>query len=333
MIKAVFLCNSEHNIKRVYSEKLTGEIKDSFELYGEIVSADSLDKHRGALEKAEYVFSTWGMPSLSGEQIEEYLPNLKAVFYAAGTVKGFAQPFLDRGIRIFTARDANAIPVIETAVAQILLANKGFYRLARICKDNYRAAQAEIPYYKGNYAARVGIIGLGQISRGVVRELVKHDLEVYMYSTYADEQTIRATGAIPMGLDEIFATCDVISNHLGNTPETVGIMGKRQFELMKPYSTFINTGRGAQVDEAAMIDKLSADETVTAVLDVTYPEPPIEGSKLYELANVVLTPHSAGSSGLEVCRMAEFVINDAKRLTNGEDVLYEVTPEILKRMA
>lgn len=333
MTKAVFLCNSENAVKRVYSGDMMTRLKNSFDLYGEIVSSANLDEHATALGETEFVFSTWGMPSLCAEQIKKYLPKLKAVFYAAGSVKAFAQPFLDNGIKIFSARDANAIPVIETVVAQILLANKGFYRLARKCKKDYRSAQADIEKYKGNYDVKVGIIGLGAISRGVTAQLIKHDIEVYMFSTYASDETIRATGAKPMGLTEIFKTCDVISNHLGNTPETVGIMAHEQFNAMKPYSTFINTGRGAQVNETALIEKLVEDETITAVLDVTYPEPPVIGSTLYELENVVLTPHSAGSSGFEVRRMAQYMIDDAVRLEKGEETKYEVTLEILARMA
>ena len=64
---------------------------------------------------------------LTEEQIAEYLPSLKAVFYAAGSVQAFARPFLNRGIQVFSAWAANAVPVAEYTVAQIILAGKGFY--------------------------------------------------------------------------------------------------------------------------------------------------------------------------------------------------------------
>ena len=142
-----------------------------------------------------------------------------------------------------------------------------------------------------------------------------------------------AAGAIPLALDEMFARCDVISNHLADTPDTVKIMGKKQFGLMKPYSTFINTGRGAQVDECALREKLIADPTVTAVLDVTYPEPPDFSNGLFSLPNTVLTPHSAGSSGQEVHRMAEYMVRECENFASGGETKYEITKEMLSKMA
>ena len=125
----------------------------------------------------------------------------------------------------------------------------------------------------------------------------------------------------------------MISNHLANVPATVGILNDRLFKLMKPYSTFINTGRGAQVDEAAMIAKLQSDPTITAVLDVTFPEPPVEESPLFTLDNVILTPHSAGSSGNEVRRMAQYMVEESRRWLKGESCLYQVTEVMLSTMA
>lgn len=78
-----------------------------------------------------YLFSTWGMPTFTVEEIRRCLPSLQAVFYAAGSVRGFADSFLDAGVAVFSARAANAVPVAEYTVAQILLANKGFFASCR----------------------------------------------------------------------------------------------------------------------------------------------------------------------------------------------------------
>ena len=83
----------------------------------------------------EFIFSTWGMPRFSAEEIRRYFPDLRAVFYAAGSVQGFARPFLDCGVRVFSAWAANAIPVAAYTVAQILLAAKGFFPAWRIMKS------------------------------------------------------------------------------------------------------------------------------------------------------------------------------------------------------
>lgn len=281
----------------------------------------------------EFIFSTWGMPSLTGEEIDRFFPSLRAVFYAAGTVQSFARPFLERRVRVFSAWRANAVPVIEYSVSQILLANKGFFALSRLTQTDRAAAKKLFSAYPGNFGAKVGILGDGAIGSGVIAELLRHRLEIYVFSITMSEARAAELGVHLASLETIFAECDVISNHLANNAQTVGMLNRPLLLSMKPYATFINTGRGAQVDEAALCDKLTADPTVTAVLDVTFPEPPEAGSRLLELPNVFLTPHIAGSSGDEVRRMAEYMLEEAGRFTSGAPVRYEVTPEMLETMA
>lgn len=325
-MKALIIGKSQEDLARVYTAAEVRQIQQLFDCDGVYHSPEEL-------QDTDVIFSTWGMLALTEDQIRESLPSLKAVFYGAGTVKYFAQPFLNCGVQVFSAWQANAIPVIETCLAQILLANKGFYYLSRNTKADYRGTRKQNSIFPGNYAAKVGLIGLGAIGLGVLRELQRHDLEVYVYSSKITRENEAQWGVKAATLEEIFSQCDVISNHLANVPATVGILNEKHFKLMKPYSTFINTGRGAQVDEAAMIAKLEEDTTITAVLDVTFPEPPVENSALYTLDNVVLTPHSAGSSGNEVRRMAQYMIDEAARWLKGEPCDYEVKEEMLATMA
>ena len=105
------------------------------------------------------------------------------------------------------------------------------------------------------------------------------------------------------------------------------------FSSMPPYSTFINTGRGAQVVENELISVLENRPDLTAILDVTEPEPVSPLNKLLSLNNVVLTPHIAGSQGAEVNRMAEYMYDEFLRYIRHETPLYEVTLESLKTMA
>ena len=327
-MKTIILSN-QSRAENVYGPKQRAQLASLYGCDGKIYTQEDLPQ----LSDTEYIFSTWGMPSLTCEEIKKYLPNLKCIFYGAGSVKYFAEPFLDCGVRIFSAWQANAIPVAESCIAQIILANKGFYYLSRHCSRSYAFAHSQRGIFPGNYEAKVGLIGLGAIGMLVLEELKKHDVELYVYSSKVTKENEAQWGVKAATLEEIFSECDVISNHLANVPATVGIINEALIHKMKPYSTFINTGRGAQVEEAALIAKLKEDDTVTAVLDVTHPEPPVEGSEFYTLENVVLTPHSAGSSGLEVRRMAQYMIDESKRYFAGEKCLYEVTEDMLDRMA
>ena len=325
-MKAIIVSNRQADALRVYTETEVQQIGQLFDCDGKYYTEQEL-------QDADVIFSTWGMPKLTEQQIREKLPSLKAIFYGAGTVKYFAEPYLNCGVQIFSAWQANAIPVIETCLAQILLANKGFFHLAPHTKQDYKTARKEVSHFPGNYAAKVGLIGLGAIGIGVLEKLKQFDLDIYVYSSKVTKENEAQWGVKAATLEEIFSQCNVISNHLANVPATVGILNDRLFQLMQPYTTFINTGRGAQVDEEALINKVLKDPSIVAILDVTHPEPPLDDSPLYTLPNVILTPHSAGSSGNEVRRMAQYMIDESHRWINGESCLYEVKREMLPTMA
>ncbi|MBZ0295568.1 MAG: glycerate dehydrogenase, partial [Anaerolineae bacterium] len=105
------------------------------------------------------------------------------------------------------------------------------------------------------------------------------------------------------------------------------------FHMMKPNATFINTARGAIVREDEMIEVLQQRPDITALLDVTYPEPPVAGSPLYTLPNVMLTPHIAGSMAEECHRMGYYMLEELERYVAGEPLRYQITREQFEHMA
>ena len=115
----------------------------------------------------------------------------------------------------------------------------------------------------------------------------------------------------------------------GEYLHSVGVLNGELFRSMREGAVFINTGRGRQVNEPEMIQVLEERSDLTALLDVTYPEPPPAGSKLYMLPNVKLTPHIAGSMNDEVHRMSEYMIEEYRRFASGEPCLYEVAESML----
>ncbi len=283
----------------------------------------------------DYIFTTWGMEHFSTEEIHACLPHLKAVFYGAGSVQHFAREFLNSGIRVFSAWGANAVPVAEYTVAQILLANKGFFQsCARFSSKQDRGAAAE--YFSsmpGNYGCNVGIIGAGMIGKMVLRRLADYNLNLFVYDPFLSEEAAKELNAKKVSLTELFACCQTISNHVANLPETVGMLNADCFKRMKKNATFINTGRGAQVVEADLIDALKQNPDMTAVLDVTYPEPPEKNSEFYRLPNVFLTPHIAGSAGQEVARMGEYMLDQFNKMQQNKICEFEVTLKMLETMA
>ena len=294
------------------------------------------DLRAGAAADCDALFATWGMPALSEAELAAALPRLRAVFYAAGSVQAFARPLLARDVEVFSAWGENAVPVAEVAVAQILLANKGFFRFRHGPKDpaageaERRAALA----YPGNLGCRVGLLGAGgRIGSLVARALRAHRVEVLGHDPFLEDARAAELGVRKASLEEIFATCQTVSNHLADNPATRGLLGYALFSRMPPTATFLNTGRGAQVVEADLARALREEPGRTAVLDVTLPEPPAPDSPLRALPNVLLTPHFAGSSGNEVRRMGEAMLAAFRDWRDGRPSPARVTAAMLGTMA
>lgn len=333
-MRSIFLCENPNSIARVYPLEIQAQLKNLAGLMPDVYSKANVLKHPHGFRDVEFLFSTWGMPQMTEEEIAAVFPNLRAVFYAAGTVQAFARPFLHRGVRIFSAWGANGVPVAEYTLAQILLANTGYFHTSAIMRTGDAAAADTVrKKFPGNFDVTVGIIGAGMIGKMVIKLLKDYKINVMAYSLDLTPETANALGVQAATIEEIFANCQVVSNHLANLPQTVGMLKKAHFASMLPYATFLNTGRGAQVVEADLIDVLRERRDLMAVLDVTDPEPPEPNSPLYSLPNCILTPHIAGSIGNEVRRMSEYMAAECRRFLQGEPCQWEVTLPMLEYMA
>ncbi len=331
-MKACF-AGSKKKLLEVYPDYIRKQLSETYALDVDfILTQDNLKANADKAQDIDYIFSTWNMPNWSAEEIKTYLPNLKAVFYAAGTVQYFAKPFLENGVRVFSAWKANGLPVAEYTFAQIILANKKYFKHVR--KSPFCWMKKEkVNIRNGNYKFKVGILGDGAIGTEVIERLKKLECEIYLFSITKSQEDAEKEGLHLCSLAEIFKECDVISNHLANNPQTQKMITKELLCSMKPDATFINTGRGAQVDQKGLCIALMQEKERTALLDVTTPEPPKPYSPLWYLPNVFMTPHIAGSLGQEVWRMADYMYRESVAFTNNQPLQHEVTAEMLKTMA
>ncbi len=285
-----------------------------------------------------FIFSTWYMPIFSEDEVREYLPSLKAIFYAAGTVKYFADSFLNVGVRIFSAAKANAIPVAEFVTAQIILANKGYFQAQKEYKKpfwriSFNKARNYTLQKKGNYNAKIGIIGCGDIGSRVVELLKPYKVDVCVYDPFLSDERVQELGVKRTDMKEIFHNSDVISNHLPNITETKGMINWGLLSLMKENATFINTGRGAQVIEKDLAKIMRKKPNACALLDVTTREPVWPWSQLLRRKNVFMTPHIAGSLSCENNRMVEYMLTAYFNTIAGRTDICEITFDELYRQA
>jgi phosphoglycerate dehydrogenase-like enzyme len=136
-----------------------------------------------------------------------------------------------------------------------------------------------------------------------------------------------------MDLESLISSSDVVSLHVPQLPETMGMMHEARLRSMKPGATLVNTSRGDILDQAALVRVLREREDLTAVLDVTDPEPPQADCPLFDLPNVVMTPHIAGCYGPECRRMSAMALDECERWINGRPLLHSLTREQAARSA
>jgi len=333
-MKAIFLSSSADKIAEVYTEKTFCELAKLTDIEKTVYKKSDISQNPYKFSKVEFIFSTWGMFEFTENEVKEYLPSLKCVFYGAGTVQKFARPFLSSGVRVFSSWAANAVPVAEMTVAEIILANKGYYLSSRLYhKTGRKTAREAFEKCRGNYGETVGIIGAGMIGTLVIKMLKNYNLKVVVFDPFLSGNRADELGVEKCNLPELFKRAFVISNHLANNEKTRGMLDYALFELMRENAVFINTGRGAQIveDDLALILKERKD--ITALLDVTDPEPPAENHPFYNLENCIMTPHIAGSSGDEVARMGEYMLSEFKAYLGKEECKYEVNEKMLETMA
>jgi phosphoglycerate dehydrogenase-like enzyme len=141
-----------------------------------------------------------------------------------------------------------------------------------------------------------------------------------------------ALGVESVTLAEIFSRAQIVSNHIPDLEWTRGTLTAALLNSMRAGATFINTGRGAQVVEADLIATMAARPDLTALLDVTWPEPPAPDSALWTLPNIVISPHIGGTIGNEVTRLADCAIAEFEAWRDGRPLRYQVTRDILRTM-
>jgi phosphoglycerate dehydrogenase-like enzyme len=332
MIKSVFLSDNPAKLKEVFGDGRFEKVCSLTDCCPDIITSETFYDYTDVLRDADVVFSSWGMLFFTDEMFEA-MPSLKAVFYAAGSVRGFAEPMINHGARVSSAWNANAVPVAEFTVAQIILSCKRYFSNAQACKVPERRLNDDYPVGPGGFGETVALIGCGMIACNVIRILKDFCINIVVVDPYLPDSDVAKLGVTRVSLEEAFAKAYVVSNHLPNIPPTVGILNGALFESMREGATFINTGRGAQVVESEFIEVLTKRPDITALLDVTHPEPPESDSAFYSLPNVHLSSHIAGSLGNELVRMADSAIEEFKRWSIGEPMLYEITAEMLRNMA
>jgi len=323
MLKGLYVLDGmSYNL--IYGPEERKEIAKYVDIYARPQTSQTILVNPELLKDADVIFSGWHMPKMT-RQFLDASPNLKVVFYGAGSIKNFiTDEVWQRNIIITSAYAANAIPVAEYTFAQIICCLKRVWHHAIKIKNerNYLPLRAVVP---GSYNSTVGIISAGMTGRLVCKMLQQLSVKVLVYDPYADLGLAEELNVELCSLEDIFKRSNVVSIHTPLLTETHGFITGKHIAMMKPDSSIINTARGALIRENEMIEVLKRRKDITAVLDVTSPEPPVNTSDLYTLDNVIITPHLAGSTGDECRRMGKYMTEELMRYVNNEPLKWAIS--------
>ena len=272
-------------------------------VYENTREADILERIQGYR-----IVVTKEMP-LKREIIEQF-PESVALICEAGT--GYNNIDLDaaraKGIQVCNIPAYSSSRVAHTAIMMLLNLSSSMQKqmsmLARGDKCNFTKC-LQVDHVEVN-GKTLGIIGAGNIGREVIKigKALGMNILIYTRTPGTDEEGVRYTT-----FEEVMKNSDYVSLHCPLTPQTKHIINQEALELMKPSAFLINTSRGALVDEKALIQALQEQKIAGAGLDVQETEPPAEDNPLYNLENVILTPHM-GWKGLETRERLVQILKD-----------------------
>jgi D-3-phosphoglycerate dehydrogenase len=266
----------------------------------------------------------------------ESAPKLKVVARAGVGLDNVDLPAAtQRGVMVVNAPTSNIVSAAEQAITLLLASARHTAR----ADASLRAGRWDRKKFTGVeiQGKTLGVIGFGKIGQLVTTRMQAFDMNVVAYDPYAQPSQAAKLGVKLVSLDELLAAADFITIHLPKTPETVGLLGEDAFDKVKPNVRIINAARGGLVDEAALVAALKDGRVAGAGIDV-FDSEPCTDSPLFELDNVVATPHLGASTreaqdnaGLAVAKSVKLALSgefvpDAANVQAGGIVAEDVRP-------
>jgi D-3-phosphoglycerate dehydrogenase / 2-oxoglutarate reductase len=237
----------------------------------------------------------------------EHAPKLRVIGRAGVGVDNIdTEAATRRGIVVMNTPGANAVAVAELTVGlMIALARKVPAANTSMHAGRWEKKSLQGTELRGKI---LGILGLGRIGMEVARRARGFGLEIMGCDPFVSAAVARENGIQLAPVEQLFASADYLTLHVGLTPQTTGIINAKTLAAMKKGVRIINCARGELVDDAALAAALKSGQVAGAALDVLTVEPP-KDSPYFELENVILTPHIAGSTaeaqeavGLQIAR-------------------------------
>jgi D-3-phosphoglycerate dehydrogenase / 2-oxoglutarate reductase len=238
----------------------------------------------------------------------------------------------ERGIVVVNTPEANALSVAEHTITvigalakRVVMYDRAIRNKGWEIRNSYKAIDLD--------GRTLGLVGIGRIGSLVARKAAAaFNMKVIAFDPYVKPEKAREMGiTLVAASEDVFRQADVVSMHTPLTPETRKFVNAARLGLMKPSAFLVNFSRGEVVDEKALYTALKTNVIAGAAIDVYDPEPPLDDNPLYELDNIILSPHSAALTQECVIRMAVGAAEGVVDVLSGKRPQFVVNPEALKK--
>jgi D-3-phosphoglycerate dehydrogenase len=231
------------------------------------------------------------------------------------------------GVVAATTPGGNAEAVAEHTLAMMLALTRHIVILdAKMRQGLFNKAFGTCMFCK-----TLGIIGFGAIGKKVAKFVSGFDMSVLVYDVYQDKKTAAKYGCTFVPLKTLLKESDFITMHAPLLDSTVGMIGVKEFDLMKSETLFCNCARGGLVDEQALVGALKSGKIRGAALDAFTEEPLPLSSELYKLDNVILSPHTAGVTYEARGKILQMAFQNVLELSEGKVPYGIVNKELYKK--
>ncbi len=280
------------------------------------------------LRDIDICITGWGIKTFDKEILDK-ANKLKLIAHTAGSVSPIGMEPYGRGIKVISGNTFFAESVAEGVIAYILAALRDIpYHNSKVHEGGWRQSNF---YNEGLLDQTIGLVSFGMIPKYLVKMLQPFRPKIKVYSGHLTDEYKDKYGLKYASLEEIFATCKIISIHSAKTPKTYHMIGKELLESIPNDSLLINTARGSVIDENALENELEK-KRFKAVLDVFEKEPLPQDSKLRGLDNVILMPHMAGPTVDRRKYITAQIIEDIRRFIKGQALKFEIVEDYAKNM-
>jgi len=233
------------------------------------------------------------------------------------------------GIQVANAPGTNKHAVADMAIGLMV----SVARSIPLAGNRVRQGDFKVIIGHSVYGSTLGVIGLGQIGRAVVRRAVGFNMRVLAFEPYPDMNFVRENNVTLTGLKELMQEADFITLHLPSMPETKQMINREALSVVKPGAVLINTARGDLVDEDALLDALTTGRLAGAALDTFAVEPPPCDHPLLQLQNVVVTAHMGGHTREAHQLTGMVAAENLLRVLQGQPPLHLVNKDVIAKIS